>query len=169
MPRKSESWGAKGGVLTRHAGQFGTATGPIAVDMAKVQKRKRDMVDGLIAMHLEFYKASGAELIMGEGHFIAPKTLEVRLNDGGIRVVAGDQVFINVGTQPAIPDVPGLRAAGPLTNVEALELDQLPEHLIVLGGGYVGLEMAQAYGRFGSRITIVEQAAQLAGHEDADV
>ena len=86
---------------------------------------------------------------------MAPKTLEVRLNDGGTRVLAGDQVFLNVGTHAAIPDIPGLEAARPLTHVEALELDYLPPHLIVLGGGYVGLELAQAYRRFGSRVTII--------------
>jgi pyruvate/2-oxoglutarate dehydrogenase complex dihydrolipoamide dehydrogenase (E3) component len=79
---------------------------------------------------------------------VAPKTLEVLLNDGGTRVLAGDQVFLNVGTHAAIPSVPGLEAARPLTHIEALELDYLPSHLIVLGGGYVGLELAQAYRRF---------------------
>ena len=143
--------------------------GPVTIDMAKVRQRKRDMVDGLIAIHLENYKASGAELIMGEGKFVAPKTLDVRLNDGAARVLTGDQVFINVGTHPAIPNVPGLDAAGPLTNIEALELDYLPAHLIVLGGGYVGLELAQAYRRFGSRVTVVEHGPQIAGREDPDV
>jgi pyruvate/2-oxoglutarate dehydrogenase complex dihydrolipoamide dehydrogenase (E3) component len=118
---------------------------------------------------LQQYKASGAELIMGVGNFVGPKTLEVRLNDGGTRVVVGDQVFINIGTRPAIPNIPGLDAAGPLTNIEALELDYVPQHLIVLGGGYVGLEMAQAYRRFGSRVTIIEHGPQLAGREDPDV
>jgi pyruvate/2-oxoglutarate dehydrogenase complex dihydrolipoamide dehydrogenase (E3) component len=121
-------------------------TGSVTIDMAKVRQRKRNMVDGLIAMHVQNYKASGAELIMGAGRFVAPKTLEVRLNDGGTRMLSGDQVFLNVGTHPAIPSVPGLEAAGPLTNIEALDLDYLPAHLIVLGGGYVGLELAQASG-----------------------
>src|SRR5882672_10676301 len=103
----------------------------------------------LVAIHLQNYETSGAHLIMGSGRFVAPKTLEVRLNDGGTRVLArqGDQVFLNVGTHAAIPSNPGLEAARPLTNVEALELDDLPPHLIVLGGGYVGLELAQAYRR----------------------
>src|ERR1700759_995997 len=106
---------------------------------------------------------------MGEGHFVAPTTLEVRLNDGGTRVLSGDQVFLDIGTHPAIPSVPGLEAATPLTNIEALELDYLPSHLIVLGGGYVGIELAQAYRRFGSRVTIIEPGKQLMGREDADV
>lgn len=127
----------------------------VGVDIAKVRQRKSDMVEGLIAMHLENYKASGAELMMGAGHFVAPKTLEIRLNDGGTRVLVDDHIFLNVGTHAAIPDVPGLKAAEPLTNIEALELDYAPPHLIVLGGGYVGLELAQAYRRFGSRVTII--------------
>src|SRR6202048_3420152 len=102
-------------------------------------------------------------------HSVAPKTLEVRLNDGGTRMLVGDQFFINIGTRATIPSVPGLDAAGPLTNIEALELDYVPQHLIVLGGGYVGLELAQAYRRFGSRITIIEHGPQLAGREDPDV
>jgi pyruvate/2-oxoglutarate dehydrogenase complex dihydrolipoamide dehydrogenase (E3) component len=127
------------------------------------------MVDREIALHLQNYKASGAELIMGTGHFTAPKTLEVRLNDGGTRVLAGDQVFLNLGTHAAIPNIPGLEAARPLTHIEALELDYLPSHLIVLGGGYVGLELAQAYRRFGSQVTVIEHGPQLMGREDPDV
>ena len=127
------------------------------------------MVEAQVTKHLENYKASGAELIMGSGRFIAPRTIEVRLNDGGTRVLAGDQVFINVGTHAAIPNVPGLEAAKPLTNIEALELGYLPPHLVVLGGGYVGLELAQAYRRFGSRVTVLEQGPQLMGREDRDV
>jgi pyruvate/2-oxoglutarate dehydrogenase complex dihydrolipoamide dehydrogenase (E3) component len=134
-----------------------------------VRQRKRDMVDAQVAKHLQNYKASGAELIMGTGRFVAPKTLEVRLNDGGTRVLAGDQVFVNVGTHAAIPSVPGLEVARPLTHIEALELDYLPQHLIVIGGGYVGLELAQAYRRFGSNVTIIESGPQLMSREDFDV
>ncbi len=169
LPSKNEIWSAKVADLVRHADQFGTVVDSVAIDMAKVRQRKRDMVDGLIAMHLENYKASGAELIMGAGQFVAPKTLEIHLNDGGTRVLTGGQVFLNVGTHAAIPDVAGLDAAGPLTNIEALDLDYAPSHLIVLGGGYVGLELAQAYRRFGSRVTIIEHGPQLAGREDPDV
>jgi pyruvate/2-oxoglutarate dehydrogenase complex dihydrolipoamide dehydrogenase (E3) component len=169
LPSKNEIWSAKVAYLAHHAGRFGTMTGPVATDMATVRQRKRDMVDSQIAMHLQNYKSSGAELFMGSGRFVAPKTLEVRLNDGGTRVLAGDQVFLNVGTHAAIPSVPGLQAARPLTNVEALELDYVPPHLIVLGGGYVGLELGQAYRRFGSRVTVIERGPQLMGREDPDV
>jgi pyruvate/2-oxoglutarate dehydrogenase complex dihydrolipoamide dehydrogenase (E3) component len=169
LPSKNEIWSAKVADLVHHAGRFGTATGSTTVDMRRVLARKRDMVDGLIAMHLDRYKASGAELIMGTGRFVAPRTIEVSLNDGGTRVLTGDRVVLNLGTHATIPDVPGLAAAEPLTNVEALELDRLPDHLVVLGGGYVGLELAQAYRRFGSRVSIVEAGLQLAGREDPDI
>src|SRR5204863_2124289 len=131
--------------------------------------RKRQMVDDLINLHLERYKASGAELILGEARFVAPRTAEVNTKDGTVRILSGDQVFVNVGTHAAIPDVPGLKAATPLTHVEALELDRVPGHIVVLGGGFVGLELAQAMRRFGSRVTVVERGPQLAGREDGDV
>jgi pyruvate/2-oxoglutarate dehydrogenase complex dihydrolipoamide dehydrogenase (E3) component len=169
LPSKNEIWGARIAHFARHASEFGTVTGPTTTDMAKVRQRKRDMVDAEIALHLRNYKASGAELIMGTGRFVAPKTLEVQLNDGGTRMLAGDQVFLNLGTHALIPNVPGLEAARPLTHIEALELDYLPSHLIVLGGGYVGLELAQAYRRFGSRVTIIEPGHQPISREDADV
>src|SRR6266478_1357699 len=156
LPSKNEIWSAKVAHLVHHAAQFGTMTGPVAIDMATVRQRKRDMVDGQIAAHLHNYETSGTELIMGSGRFVAPRTLEVQLNDGGTRLLVGDRVFINLGTHAAIPPIPGLEASRPLTHVEALELDYLPAHLIVLGGGYIGLEMAQAYRRFGSRVTVIE-------------
>jgi pyruvate/2-oxoglutarate dehydrogenase complex dihydrolipoamide dehydrogenase (E3) component len=106
---------------------------------------------------------------MGSGRFIGPKTIEVALNEGGTRVLAGNEVVINVGSHAAMPDIPGLRNAHALTHIEALELGDLPPHLIVLGGGYTGIEMAQAYSRFGSRVTIIEPGPQIMGREDADV
>jgi pyruvate/2-oxoglutarate dehydrogenase complex dihydrolipoamide dehydrogenase (E3) component len=144
-------------------------TASVAVDMTKVRHRKRDMVNREIALHLQNYKASGTELIMGSARFVGPKTLEVRLNDGGTRVLTGDQVFINIGTHAAIPDIPGLADSRPLTHIEALDLDYAPSHLIVLGGGYVGVEMAQAYRRFGSQVTVIETGPQVVGREDPDI
>ena len=169
LPSKNEIWSARVAHLAHNAAQFGTATGPVATDMAKVRQRKRDMVEREIALHLENFKATGAELIMGSGRFVAPKRLEVRLNEGGTRVLTGDQVFLNLGTHAAIPSLPGLEAAQPLTHIEALELDYLPSHLIVLGGGYVGLELAQTYRRLGGRVTIVHSGSQLMSREDPDV
>jgi pyruvate/2-oxoglutarate dehydrogenase complex dihydrolipoamide dehydrogenase (E3) component len=169
LPSKNEIWSARVAHLARLGAQFGVATGRVTTDMATVRRRKRNMVNREIDAHLQNYKATGAQLIMGSGHFVAPKTLEVRLNDGGTCVLAGDRVFINVGTHAAIPDVPGLESAQPLTHIGALELDYVPSHLIVLGGGYVGLEMAQAYRRFGSRVTVIETGPQLMGREDPDL
>jgi pyruvate/2-oxoglutarate dehydrogenase complex dihydrolipoamide dehydrogenase (E3) component len=169
LPSKNEIWSAKVADLAHHGAQFGTMTGRIGVDMAKVRQRKRDMVDREIALHLRNFESSGAELIMGSGRLVAPKVVEVRLNDGGTRMLTGDQVFLNLGTHAAIPSIPGLEAARPITHIEALELDYLPPHLIVLGGGYVGLELAQAYRRFGSRVTIVQSGSRLMVQEDTDV
>jgi pyruvate/2-oxoglutarate dehydrogenase complex dihydrolipoamide dehydrogenase (E3) component len=170
LPSKNEIWSAKVADLARHGERFGVMTGSLSVDMARVLQRKRDMVAELEVLDRQPFQASGAELIMGEARFVAPKTLEVRLNDGhGTRTLAGDRVFINVGTRPAIPDVPGLAAAGPMTNIEALDLDRLPPHLVVLGAGFVGLEIAQAYRRFGSRVTVIHHGTQIAGREDPDV
>jgi pyruvate/2-oxoglutarate dehydrogenase complex dihydrolipoamide dehydrogenase (E3) component len=123
LPSKNEIWSAKVAHLARHGAQFGVVTGPVTTDMATVVKRKRDMVQREIAAHLHNYKTTGAELIMGNGRFVAAKTLEVQLNDGGTRVLAGERIFINVGSRAAIPPVPGLEAARPLTHIEALELD----------------------------------------------
>ncbi len=169
LPSKNEIWSAKVAQLVHRAAQFGLTTGSVNLDMAQVRRRKREMVESLIAAHRKNYQASGAELILGTGRFVAPKTLEVRLNDGGTRRLAGDKVFINVGTRAAIPPLPGLQEAEPLTHIEALELDYLPAHLIVLGGGYVGLELAQAYRRFGSRVTVIQRNSQLMAREDPDV
>jgi pyruvate/2-oxoglutarate dehydrogenase complex dihydrolipoamide dehydrogenase (E3) component len=169
MPSKNEIRSADVAHVVRHAAEFGTKTGGVAIDMVTVRQRKRDMVDAQIAAHLRNYKDGGVDLIRGSGRFVAPKTLEVRLNDGGTRMLTGDQIFLNVGTRAIIPDIPGLQAASPVTNIEALEFDHVPPHLMVLGGGYVGLEFAQAYRRFGSRVTLIQQGSQLLSQEDPDV
>ena len=169
LPSKNEIWSARVAHLAHHAGQFGTVAGPVETDMAAVRQRKSDMVSREVEFHLRQYEATGAELIMGNGRFVAPKTIEVHLNEGGTRLIAGEKVFLNIGTHAAIPDVPGLKEARPLSHIEALDLDYLPSHLIVLGGGYVGLEMAQAYRRFGSRVTVVEPGPRIMSREDPDV
>jgi pyruvate/2-oxoglutarate dehydrogenase complex dihydrolipoamide dehydrogenase (E3) component len=106
---------------------------------------------------------------MAEAKFTGPKTIEVKLNEGGTRTIEAERIFLNLGTRASIPETPGLRECGPMTHIEALELDRLPEHLIVIGGGYVGLEFAQAHRRFGARVTVVQQASHLLPREDADV
>jgi pyruvate/2-oxoglutarate dehydrogenase complex dihydrolipoamide dehydrogenase (E3) component len=169
LPSKNEIWSAKVAQLARNAAQFGTTTGPVETSMQAVRQRKRDMVEREVAAHLQIYKKTGAELIMGDGRFYGPKTIEVRLNEGGTRLLRGQKVFLNLGTSAAIPNIPGLEAARPLTHVEALELGYAPAHLLVLGGGYIGLEMAQAFRRFGSRVTVIERGPSLMSREDPDV
>lgn len=169
LPSKNVIYSAKVADLARHGADYGVMNEGLAIDMARVRARKRKMVDDEIAAHLAFYKAAGNELIMGEARFVAPKTVEARLNDGGTRVLSGDQVALNLGTHSAIPDLPGLRAAKPMTHIDALELDRVPEHLLVLGGGYVGLEFAQAMKRFGGRVTVLERGPRVLAREDADV
>jgi pyruvate/2-oxoglutarate dehydrogenase complex dihydrolipoamide dehydrogenase (E3) component len=155
-------------LVARHA-EFGIKTGPVAVDMAGVYQRKREMVKGIVKVHLDKYHATGAELIWGDGTFVAPRTIHVALRDGGERTVTADHVFVDVGTHATVPDTPGLRQAAPMTHIEALDLQRCPEHLIVLGGGYVALELGQALRRLGSRVTLITRDSQLASSEDPEI
>ncbi|WP_144140826.1 FAD-dependent oxidoreductase [Paraburkholderia sp. BCC1884] len=138
-------------------------------DAAKVRANIQAVVDGMIESNLSAFKKSGLELVMGTGRFVGPRQIHVRLNDGGEQLFEGENVYINTGTVATIPDVPGLREASPLTHVEALKLDVLPQKLIVLGGGYIGLEMAQAFRRLGSEVTLVHDGSRVAMREDEDV
>jgi pyruvate/2-oxoglutarate dehydrogenase complex dihydrolipoamide dehydrogenase (E3) component len=169
LPSKNEIWSAQVAHTVRNAEHFGTTTGIVDTNMNRVRLRKQEMVEREIAFHLKAYRDSGAELILGSGRFTGPKTLQVDLNAGGARILTADRVVINVGTRAAVPDIPGMHAARPLTHIEALELDYVPAHLIVLGGGYVAVELAQAYRRFGSRVTLIETASRLLSREDPDV
>jgi pyruvate/2-oxoglutarate dehydrogenase complex dihydrolipoamide dehydrogenase (E3) component len=139
------------------------------VDMAAVTNRKRTMVKQLVDIHVKNYDASGTELILGEAHFIAPKLLEVDMTDGSKRHVTGKRIVIGTGTHATVDNIPGLSAANPLTHIEALELDTLPEHILILGGGYIGLEFAQAMRRLGSKVSILERNATLLHREDSDI
>jgi pyruvate/2-oxoglutarate dehydrogenase complex dihydrolipoamide dehydrogenase (E3) component len=169
LPSKNVIYSAKAVSLVHPTKGLGVVTGAVRVDMAGVARRKWRMVNELVEMHLAKYRASGAELVMGEARFTEPKTVRVTLNAGGTRSLRGDRVFINVGTRASIPDVPGLAAAAPMTHVEALNLERLPGHLVILGGGYVGLEFAQAMRRFGSRVTIIQHGPRLLKQQDPDV
>ena len=169
LPSKNIIHTAKVASYVRHSDEFGIAHDGFKVDMSGVRNRKRKMVSGLNEMYLENYKETGAELIMGAGRFIAPRTVEVTLPDGGRRVLRGTDVIVSTGTHASLPPTPGLAEAQPLTHIEALELDVVPEHLMVIGGGYVGIELAQAMRRFGSRVTILEQGERLLPREDDDV
>ena len=169
LPSKNEIWSAKVADLVHHADRYGATASPRPADMRQVLARKREMVDGLVALHLGLFSASGAELIMGHARLTAPKTVEVTLNEGGTRSLTAGRLVLCLGSRAAIPDIPGLSEAAPLTNVELLELDTLPAHLIVLGGGTVGLEFSQAFRRFGSAVTVIEAGPRLAGREDPEV
>src|SRR6516225_7225896 len=168
LPSKNIIHSARIASYFRRSDEFGITKDGWKIDMPAVRERKRKMVAGLVDMHLELYKKSGAELVMGSGRFVGPKTIEVTSAEGKGRVLHGKRVVINTGTRATIDATPGLREANPLTHIEALELDRVPEHLLVLGGGFVGLELSQAIRRFGSRVTVIERNARLVHTEDED-
>jgi pyruvate/2-oxoglutarate dehydrogenase complex dihydrolipoamide dehydrogenase (E3) component len=169
LPSKNVIHAAKVASLAARATEFGLVGGPLATDMRGVQERKRKMVEALVQVHLGRYEAAGVDLIRGEARFVSAKTVSVSRTGAPARALAGDHVILSLGTRAAVPPVPGLAESMPMTHVEALELERLPEHLIVLGGGYVGLELAQGARRFGSRVTVIERGPRLAGREDPDV
>jgi pyruvate/2-oxoglutarate dehydrogenase complex dihydrolipoamide dehydrogenase (E3) component len=169
LPSKNVIFSAKVASYMHRGKEFGITPSDRPIDMVAVRDRKRKMVEGLVQMHLRKYRGSGAELVMGNGRFVAPKTIEVALNAGGTVTLRGKTVIINTGTRAKIDDTPGLLDSRPLTHVEALDLDQVPKHLVILGGGYVGLEFAQAMRRFGSRVTVIERNKTLISREDSDV
>src|SRR5215831_2500225 len=169
LPSKNVIHSAKVASYFRRSEEFGIPKRNFVVDMRAVRERKRTMVSHWNDVYLENYKKSGAEFILGSGRFVGPSTIETILPDGTTRQLRGRNVIINTGTRAARESVPGLAEAQPLTHIEALELDQLPEHLLVIGGGYVGLELAQAMGRFGSKVTVLDHNTQLMHREDEDV
>jgi pyruvate/2-oxoglutarate dehydrogenase complex dihydrolipoamide dehydrogenase (E3) component len=169
LPTKNIIHSAKVASYFRRSAEFGIAKRDFAVDMRAVRERKQKMVSGWNDAYLGNYKKTGAEFIFGPGSFIEPKTVEVTLPHGRTRRLRGAKVVINTGTRAVLDPIPGLVDAKPLTHVEVLELDQLPEHLLVIGGGYVGLELSQAMRRFGSRVTLIDRNNQLMHREDADV
>jgi pyruvate/2-oxoglutarate dehydrogenase complex dihydrolipoamide dehydrogenase (E3) component len=169
LPSKNIIHSAKVASLVRGSEAFGIMKTGFKVDMTSVRSRKRNMVTELVNVHLEHFKKSGAEVIMGSGCFVGPKTVEVTLPDGKKRRLRGTNVIIGTGTRAAIDPIPGLIEAKPLTHVGALELDVVPEQLLAIGGGYVGLELSQAMLRFGSRVSVIERGARLLPREDPDV
>lgn len=168
LPSKNVIHTAQIAHYVRRSEEFGISIDSFRVKMPAIRDRKRGMVQGLVDTHLALYKQSGAELIMASGKFVGPKILEATLTDGTKRLLTGKNVVIGTGTHAFIENIPGLASAQPLTHVEALELDVVPEHLIVLGAGYVGLEFAQAMRRFGSRVTIVDRNHRVLHSEDDD-
>jgi pyruvate/2-oxoglutarate dehydrogenase complex dihydrolipoamide dehydrogenase (E3) component len=174
LPSKNIIHSAKVASYFFRSEEFGISKDNVQIDMRAVRNRKRKMVDDLVQIHLDNYRSSGAELLMGSARFVespvhGTRILEVTLLDGSTRLVTGTDIVIGTGTRATLPDLPGLIEAAPLTHIEALELDHIPSHLIVLGGGYIGLELAQAMRRFGSRVTIVDHHPRLLPREDEDV
>ena len=169
LPSKNIIHSAKVASYFRRSDEFGITHHGFTVAMSGVRERKRNMVSGLNEMYLENYKKTGAQFILGSGRFIAPKTVEVTLPDGTTRHLRGTNVIVSTGTRAALGAIPGLAEAQPLTHIEALELDQIPEHLLVVGGGYVGVELSQAMRRFGSKVTVIDQNSRLMSKEDEDV
>jgi pyruvate/2-oxoglutarate dehydrogenase complex dihydrolipoamide dehydrogenase (E3) component len=169
LPSKNVIQSAKVAKLVSQAAAYGVHTTGVAVDMSVVRQRKREMVDGLIAIHQEKFDVPNLDFLLADGVLVGPRTVEAALPGGCKRRLIAERLFLNLGTTAAIPAVPGLADSQPLTHVEALELGRLPAHLIVIGGGYVGVELAQASRRLGSRVTLLENGTQLLGREDPDV
>jgi pyruvate/2-oxoglutarate dehydrogenase complex dihydrolipoamide dehydrogenase (E3) component len=169
LPSKNIIQSAKVASYFRRSREFGLINGDFTVDMRAVRERKRRMVSSWNDVYLDNFKKSGAELILGSGRFIGSRTLEATLPDGTTRQVRGTNVIVNTGTHAAFEPIPGLADVQALTHIEALELDVVPTHLIVLGSGYVGLEFAQAIRRFGSKVTVLGRDSRLLPNEDEDV
>src|SRR5215510_6392696 len=137
LPSKNVIHSAKVASYFQRGREFGIVSGSFSIDMQAVRERKRSMVSGWNAVYLDNYKKTGAELILGSGRFTGPKTVEATLPDGTKRYLRGTNVVVNIGTRPALESIPGMMEAQPLTHVEALELGEVPNHLLVLGSGFV--------------------------------
>ncbi len=169
-PTKTMVASAKTAYIDRRSADYGVHNGPVSVDMREVRGRKRAMVDSFRDSNLRRIEAAeGLDLISGEASFTGPRTLAVRTNDGEDLELVAENVFINAGARPANPPIEGLDEVPALNSTSIMELGELPEHLLVLGGSYVGLEFAQMFRRFGSEVTVVQRGGQLMGREDADV
>ena len=169
-PTKTMVASAKTAYVDRRSADYGVHDGPVTVAMPEVRRRKQSIVDSFRESNENRIEATeGLDLIDGEARFTGPRTLAVRTNDGEELEIEADNIFINVGARPANPPIEGLDTVPALNSTSIMELDELPEHLLVLGGSYVGLEFAQMFRRFGSEVTIVQRSSQLMGREDPDV
>jgi len=153
----------------RRAGEYGVRLGPVSVDLAAVRERKRNMVAGARKNYASNMAQDGLDLIQGEAHFTGPTTVEIALTGGGTREISAPVVVIDTGTRPRSLEITGAGDVTVLDSTSIMELDELPEHLIIIGGGYIGLEFGQMFRRFGSEVTIVQRAARLMMIEDEDV
>lgn len=169
-PTKTMVASARVAHLARRAGDYGVRTGEVSVDLEKVRQRKRDIVESWSSGSRKgMERHDTLELIMGEARFVGERKLEIALQDGGTRRLAADRVFINAGARPAVPPIEGLDGVPYLDSTSVMELGEVPEHLVVLGGGFIGLEFAQMFRRFGADVTVLERAPRLAPREDEDI
>src|SRR5947208_4753038 len=169
-PTKTMVASARVAYLARRGTDYGVHTGPVTVDMVKVRQRKRDIVDSFRnGSQRRIESTEGVDLLMGEAHFTGPKELEVRLNNGETRQLTANTFFINVGARPSKPSFSGLDRVPALDSTSIMELDVVPDHLLIIGGGYVGLEFGQMFRRFGSQVTVIQRGAYLLAREDPDV
>jgi pyruvate/2-oxoglutarate dehydrogenase complex dihydrolipoamide dehydrogenase (E3) component len=169
-PTKTMVASARVAYLARRGADYGVRCGSVSIDMAQIRRRKQAIVDEFrTGGQHRLEEAENVELVFGEGHFTAPKVVEVTLRGGGARTLTADAIFINTGARPARPGIDGLDSVPVLDSTSIMELDALPEHLLILGGGYIGLEFAQMFRRFGSTVTVVQHGKQLLAREDPDV
>ncbi len=169
-PTKTMIASARVAHLARRAEDYGVEVGDVSVDLETVRERKRDIVESFRAGSRNSIEAKERlDLIEGDGRFVDAHTVEVALSDGGTRTLTADRIAINTGTRPVIPPIDGLDGVDPLTSTSIMELGTVPDHLLVLGGGYIGLEFGQMFRRFGADVTIIDRGAHILGREDADV
>jgi pyruvate/2-oxoglutarate dehydrogenase complex dihydrolipoamide dehydrogenase (E3) component len=169
-PTKTMIASARVAHLARRAADYGVNTGPVSVTLERVRERKRAIVESFRnGSQNSLERIPGLELIFGEASFTGSHSLEVRLRDGGTRGLNAPQIFINVGTRPFVPELPGLNTIPALNSTSIMELEVAPEHLIVLGGGYIGFEFGQMFARFGSKVSIIERATRMLEREDPDI
>ena len=169
-PTKTMVASARVAYLTRRAADYGVEVGPISVDMKVVRKRKRDIVESFRGgSERRIESVEGVDLLMGEARFIEPKVVEVRMNTGEIRILTANTIFINAGDRPSIPPIDGIENVPTLDSTSIMELDSVPEHLLVFGGSYIALEFGQMFRRFGSKVTIIQRSAHLLSREDTDI
>jgi pyruvate/2-oxoglutarate dehydrogenase complex dihydrolipoamide dehydrogenase (E3) component len=168
-PTKTMVASARVAYLARRGSDYGVDAGPVAVDMNRVRERKRNIVLNQRHHREERLAKAQVELIRGEASFTAPGKLRVALRNGGERRLTAPQIFINTGTQSALPPIQGLETVPHLDNESIMEVGLVPEHLLIIGGGYIGIEFSQMFRRFGSKVTVIQAGAQLLREEDPDV
>ncbi len=168
-PTKTMVASARVAYLARRGADYGVDVGPVTVDMGRVRERKRAMVSNWRQSGEKGLEKAHVELIRGDAFFVAPLTISIALHAGGERQLTAPQIFIDTGTRSVVPAIDGLDSVPYLDNETVMELDHVPDHLMILGGGYIGLEFSQMFRRFGSKVTVVQAGAQLLRGEDPDV